>query len=345
MDVIATGLCTAFGTGQAAIDAALAKEKEAMVLRPDFIGSDYRPQLCLFAPDAPLDGVAPRVTALVAEALADLAAQLAAGQIAWQPETALVLLTPGPDTGLTTETAQGLSDQTLAGLRNAGWVAPAAVAVALQGGAGSTVRALAAVAEFCAAGRPVLLIVADSHACRTRLEALLGARTLFSKENPWGFVPAEAASATLFLPALSAPPSQVRLRFTAIAEGLEPVPAHMNADSSYNGLSDAAIAALDQHARTGLGAPADVLTDWNNSRYRAAEFSYAVVRMTGQLDAGFAEADHPCQRFGQCGAGWLTAVLASPPPQGDGARLVLCGNEGDGTRGAFVLYRPSAAAA
>ncbi|SOC04320.1 hypothetical protein SAMN05877809_103176 [Rhodobacter sp. JA431] len=54
----AFGLATAFGSGLAPIKQALAEGNEPLYRRKDVIGSDYQGQLCAFAPNAGLAGVA-----------------------------------------------------------------------------------------------------------------------------------------------------------------------------------------------------------------------------------------------------------------------------------------------
>ena len=338
MDIAAFGLATAFGTGRSAITMALAEENEALTRRPDLIGGDYQPQLCAFAAKASLDSLTDRVLALIAGALHDLSAQLAAQQIGWPRDTRLVLLTPAPDVGLPAALADSLSMQAETSLRAAGWVAPQAPALRLQGGAGCTARALQAAAQ-AGLGAPVLVVMADSHACRHRLNALLAQGALFSKATPWGFVPGEAACAALILPdGQGARPGL--LRVSAACEALEPVPEPLNQDSAHTGLTDAALAALEAHAARGGAAPARLLTDWNNSRYRAAEFSYTQLRLTGLLSPTCTEADHPVQRFGQCGAGWFAAVLAHLATVPPAETLVLSGDEGGAARAALILSPP-----
>lgn len=343
MDITAIGLSTAFGTGVAAIQTALADDREAMMLRSDMIGTDFRPLLCVFAQDSPLAGVAERVIALIADALRDLSGHLAARKIGWPKDAALVLLTPGADIGFPEKASAELATLALSRLREAGWLAHDGQVRLVQGGAGTTAAALRAVAEFTAAGTPVFLVAADSHACRHRLGALLEENALFSNASKWGFIPGEAACAVLIEPARADRGCVARI--TGIAEATEPVPERAQKDSAHTGLSDAALGALQAHGRSGFALPGQVLTDWNNSRYRAAEFSYALVRLTGLLRPGFVEAEHPAMRFGQCGAAWFAAVMAWLATDGAGACLVLCGNETDGTRGAFVLCLPEANAA
>lgn len=335
MNIAAFGLATAFGTGRSAITTALAEEKEALTRRPDLIGGDYQPQLCAFAPDGTLESLTDRVLALIAGALHDLSAQLAAQQIGWPRDTRLVLLTPAPDVGLPAALAETLSMQAETNLRAAGWVGAKAPALRLHGGAGCTARALQAAAQAGLAG-PVLVVMADSHACRHRLNALLAAGALFSKATPWGFVPGEAACAALILPeGQGAQPAT--LRVTAACEAQEPVPEPLKQDSAHLGLTEAALAALEAHAARGLPAPARLLTDWNNSRYRAAEFSYTQLRLTGLLSPACTEADHPVQRFGQCGAGWFVAALAHLATVPPAETLILSGDEGGAARAALIL--------
>ncbi|WP_323718033.1 hypothetical protein [Paracoccus aminovorans] len=343
MQITASGLSTAFGKGLAAIIAAAEEDLLPLARRSDFIGADFRPQLCAFAPGATLDGAEARMRVLVAEALQDLGESFAALGQTW-PAVGLVLLTPCGDPGLEEAQAQAIAGDIVQELRNSGWIPPDGPVVALRGDAATVVPALRAAAELTAQGRPVLLIAADSFCCRRRLNALCDANGLFSRDNPWGLVPGEAAIAALVeADAATAPAMQV----AALAEAEEPVPAQSERDSAFTGLSDAALAVLDQAERLGLAAPQALFSDWNNSRYRASELSYAMVRMTGLLAQEGIEPIHPAQRFGHVGAGWLATAWATAREAAAkgaaGPALVLCGNERDGGRGAFILQWPAAA--
>lgn len=251
MDIVAFVISTAFGTGQAAMHTALADGRESMALRPDIIGNNYRAQLCVFAPNKSLAGVLDRVLDLISSALQDLTDQLAARAINWPSDVSLVLLTPGADIGFPIENATALAALVESRLRDAGWLSRSSQASLLQGGAGTTAQALATTAALAAAGHPVLLITADSHACRVRMSAMLESNALFSNANPWGFVPGEAACAALILPGGAGIPAVVQV--SGFSDTMEPVPERLNQDSTYIGLTEAAIAALEAHARLGLG--------------------------------------------------------------------------------------------
>ncbi|PTV93282.1 hypothetical protein C8J27_1205 [Rhodobacter aestuarii] len=186
----AFGLATAFGPGLAPIKQALTEGNEPLYRRKDVIGSDYQGQLCAFAPNADLAGVAIRVVTLIGTALHDLVAQMAQANLTWPGNAALVVLLPAADIGFVQ--AQALARQVLEMLAASGWCGPQTQVHLLQGGVGTTAQALATVARFAAQGQPALLIAADSHACRDRLNALLAKDALFSKATPWGFVPGEA---------------------------------------------------------------------------------------------------------------------------------------------------------
>lgn len=339
MEIVAFGLSTAFGSGRDAIRAALAEGKEALTRRPDLIGSDYQRQLCAFAPEAKLNDLLGRVMALIASALHDLAAQLAMQQIGWPHDTGLVLLTPRSDAGLPAALAEAISAQAETNLRAAGWVGAQAPALRLQGGAGCTAHALQAAVQASASagdGRAMLVVMADSYACRHRVNALLATGALFSRATPWGFVPGEAACVALILPAVAGANSTV-LRIGAACEAREPIPEHLNQDSAHIGMTEAALSALETCAAQSLPPPGHLLTDWNNSRYKAAEFSYTMLRLTGLLAPGCAEAEHPVQRFGQCGAAWFATVLGQIQLQENTPILGLSGDEASDQRSAIIL--------
>lgn len=330
LDMPVFGLATAFGAGEAPIAAARADRMRAFSTDGDFIGLDYRPQLRAFAGDAGLPGVEARVAALVSGALGDLGAQMQTAGASW-PRCGLVLLTPAAGPGLDDGRAAALAEGVARMLHGAGWFDPACGMVSVRSGAAGSAEALLAASRM-AAQAPVLLVAADSHACRQRLNALNTARALFSGAMRWGFIPGEAAFAALCLP-----PSAERrggLRLHGCAQGTEPVPEHAGADSAFTGLSDAGHAAAAQ-----AGRPAGmVLSDWNNSRYRASELSYALLRLSERLTLPPPEPVFPALEFGHAGAAWLATACASLAP-GGGPALLLCGNDNDGTRAALVLER------
>ncbi len=333
------GLATAHGKGLAAVTAARQTGRLPFLRRSDFIGRDYRPQLCAFAPGAALDGFECRVHELIALALGDLADQLAAQQAGWGASD-LVLLLPESDAGLAKSTVDRLAERTITELQHRAWIAAKGRAVVICGDAATTITALNSAAELAASGRPVLLIAADSFACRARLNALSDADSLFSSDNPWGFVPGEAAIAALIVP--PARPGAVALRVEATADAVEPVPACVEGDSCFTGLSQAALNTLAKARDRGLSAPTSLLSDWNNSRYRASELSYALVRMSGLLARDGIDPEYPAMRLGHVGSGWLASVCATilhgVGEADDLVRsLVLCSNERDGARAACVI--------
>lgn len=330
LDIAFFGLATACGAGLRAVEAARRGGLLPLSAAGDFFGNDYKPLLRAFAPDAGIDRAETRIHALIGVALRDLRQQLLAAGISW-PRCALVVLTPAAGPGFDPERAETLSAGTAASLQGAGWCDPARGVVAIQAQAAGTAPALARAAELCRHG-PVLLVAADSFACRDRLNALLARRALFDEQNKWGFIPGEAAVA-----ALCTAPGQLRqaaARLHAVALTQEPVPESANADSAFTGLSEAAHAALDATgAGVGVGR---VVSDWNNSRYRASELSYALLRVGSRLTDADPEPVYPALEFGHTGAAWIGPVLAGPALSGRAA-LVLCGSDGGVDRAAFTL--------
>jgi hypothetical protein len=115
----------------------------------------------------------------------------------------------------------------------------------------------------------------------------------------------------------------------------EPVTEAMAQDSTHPGLSDAAQSALYRFGgRVGL-----VVSDWNNSRYKAGELGLCLQRIAARHLTPDAAPDYPSLSFGDTGAAFLPhALFIACTPTGQVARpaVILCGGAGH-ARGAVVV--------
>lgn len=332
----AFGLVTAYGSGMAPILAAQNEQNLCFRTTADFIGSDYRPQLMAIPAEVGLPGVEARVMTLISEALADLAAQpnVASG---WKP-SALVLLTPGATSGFDEARSLALSQRLVEMLRHSGWLDPSRPIVQLRGARADSIEALRVASKLAIEG-PVLLLAAESWACRDRLNTQMSAKKLFSNDAKWGIVPGEAALAALCMPwCPDHPLNGIGLLGLGFAQ--EPDPEHFDRDSNFSGLSDAGHEALKDFQDVQIN---DLISDWNNSRYKAAELSYAMLRLSSSF-AKPPEPDYPALFYGDTGVGWLGPVLARITQAKNGAKLLaLCGNDEDEKRGASLWYKATIA--
>jgi hypothetical protein len=143
---------------------------------------------------------------------------------------------------------------------------------------------------------PCILVAVDSCVTREALRELDDHGLLFSRRNPYGVVPGEAATAILLLPT----DKDDGFRITRAAVTLEPVREFEERDTDFAAMTEAVAACFS--------APPDLwLSDLNNSRYRAAQLAHAVLRKGGQAPVMALPL-----KFGYCGAvsGTLGLVCA-----------------------------------
>lgn len=327
----ALGLSSGFAAGAAATMAARAESGACFLADPRFIGVDWRPQVTALR-----DGIVPletRLPQLVAEALADLHAQLAGRLRAPLPVSVrLCLAEPDPAHGLPAgrlmALGPALAAQVTAALA-AGGLLQAPEVLTLTEGATGPVTVLAGAAQS------TLVIAADSLADPARLQPLSDEGRLFTDDTQWGLIPGEGAGAILLAPATAFHDPRLMGDLSSAALADEPVTEAMEKDSTHPGLSDAAQAALHRFGgRVGV-----VISDWNNSRYRAGELAYCLQRIAARHLTPEAGPDYPALSFGDTGAAFLPhALFAACSPTGQVARpaLILCGAAGH-ARGAVVV--------
>lgn len=303
------GLASALAPTLADTLATLEQTRSAYFANPAFIGSDFARQTCAFRDSEEVSSFPQRLRALMAEALGDLLdrAALSHSQLTGMTtEIVLNLPEPAPWDGLDPDRlaalAQELTDDAADIVRGHGFLRPGATHSTRSGAAGGLLAA-GAVAHH---GRSTILLCLDSYSDRSRLTALADRGLLFSKEHSFGFVPGEAGAALLLARAssqLGAPVAEV----LGVGQASEPDGEFDDRDSVFTGLSDAAFAALDA-ARVKVGV---LVSDWNGSRYRSGELSYALHRINAPYLIPGTEPEHPSPVFGDCGAAYLGTALVS----------------------------------
>jgi hypothetical protein len=315
LSVVDMGLATAFGptlTAFHAPDAASAYFRNAQ-----FINAAFQPQVCAFRHRQGVARFEDRVTTLLAEALSDLMSRRTAVL-----QVDVVLHLAEPCEGLPMARLQGMADllmpQITAMLQAQGTLVPTGIRTVFGAQAGPT-------ATLDLVKGPTLLLMADSYNDRARLQAMADADLLFSQQMPYGLVPGEAAGAMLVLPEVQPGLAVI----TGVSVTNEPTGERDGRDSVFTGLSDAAFDALDgTTARV-----ARVVTDWNNSRYRASELAYCLQRLTRPHLVDGLEPDHASPAVGDVGAAYLAVAMAMAL-QGEGPALVLAGATHSRDRGA-----------
>lgn len=315
------GLTTAFAAGFDATEAALEDEKSALFRYETFIGSDFQPQLCAFREKDGIGEFAQRLRELLREATADLIARWIARDASLFElrgrSAKLILILPEIDD------ASGLDRASLAvvgrdlidelqnnissslGLNISGTVMRAAG----HAGVGS------AIADYliqAPSERSELVMVAavDSYSDRLRLNCLNDQKRLFTQQNQFGFIPGEAAGIILFTRQTDVISS---LRLLGAGHEVEPVKEYQEADSVFTALSEAAFMAAESawQARRER-AISGWIADWNNSRYRATELSFAIHRLNPTCLQSDLSPVYPAMQFGDIGAayGCLAIILS-----------------------------------
>lgn len=295
--IVGMGVASAAAPSLRSTLEALQSRQTLFTKAPSFVGPDYKPLVCAFR-DPDLNGsFTDRLETLLVEALDDLAANEAAPQpgplILCLPERAVG---ETPEGVLTRAFAEHLVRRLTARLGENGAPSPTQVIVSADGGPGAVMalKSLGPQPDYA----DVVLCTVDSYACRARLGPLLSAGRLFSNSTPWGFVPGEGAVALRLRYAQAGHPG---IALTGLAHESESAGEMDGQDSAFEALSDCI-----QHSASTLQAPAGILTTgWNNSRYRASEFSYALHRLPKDAVREDFELVHPALRFGEIGASSL----------------------------------------
>lgn len=337
------GLATAAGPGLVPGLVALVKDDSALYGHPGFVGSDFKRQLVAFQDRALIGTAEERILTLAGRAMGDMLRRVTALEVLRGIGTDVIIVLPEPGDGLGEDRlgplSQILMDRATEALGKQNILDPGQAQVALSGHAGGA-EAMVRALDGARAGRATILLCADSYADRTRLNALNDAGRLFSDTGQFGLIPGEASAALLLIPAGTAEIPPLAL-IDGAATGREPVGELDEAESAYSGLSEAAYAAIDP---LGRDAPevALLLSDWNNGRYRAAEFATATLRLAAGPLAEEAEPLYPALAWGDTGAASLplalAQVLAFPEMAQGGAAMALASSVLSGLRGA-VLFR------
>lgn len=335
LTVRARGLASAFGPTRSNVVTAIQDDRTALFANPSQIDAAFNKQICAFRDREAVGCFEARVAALADEAVRDL---LSTNSVESGPTWDVALVLPEPDQGLAIQRLQAAADGMLR------------VAVEALGEAGIAVSTRVnmrpyghAAVGWCLADRlyrpaeptaPLLVIAADSYSDRARLRMLDDGGRLFSDRNPYGLVPGEMGGALLLT---SDGDSDVRGEHIAAASATrEPVPETTEAETLFQALSDASLAAL---TAMDVGAVDAWFTDWNNGRYRASEFAYTAIRVSDFLAPGL-EPTHPSLLLGDVGAasGLVPIVLGDTLQPTLRSCLVTSGSF-SGLRSAFVCRR------
>lgn len=334
------GIFSAYGPSLDSTLAALTSDDRALTRTKGFIGSDFKEQLCAFVQTDPLWDFEEALPALVEGALNDLIARLHLSQTL-PVHCILCVAEPVEHEHIGAKRLQDISELLAQQISNQMADSPLQIMdfrVAADGQAGPA-RVLESILARNA-NEAFLIVCADSLADRARMSALLNQRRLFSKESIYGLIPGEAAAAMLLLPERVAPIEPLGM-ITSAATAQETVGELDNTDSTFTGLSDAALAALDMLGSNRVLVN-QVLTDFNNGRYRAGEGAYCIHRLTYGYLAEDVAPVFPAIAFGETGAAYLGVALArivsdsiyAPTPI---QALALASTTHSKTRGAIVF--------
>ena len=329
--VVAGGLATGSGSSLAANRTALAARETLFTRTSAFVGDDYRPLLCALRDPSVPDALEDRLEVLAAEALADLSAHSEPWDADPMP---LLLCLPEvhPAEGTDVLTSQVVS-RLLGRIVDCGaaiglrlvphavpFFGPTGPAEALAGGSPS------------AAGGEAVLVATDSYGCRRRLSRLLDEGRLFSDRNPWGLIPGEAG-AVFHVRWDASLSGELGYPILGTSIGVEEDGEMDGRDSTFQAMSDCLI-----EAATALGTPARGLsTGWNNSRYRAAEFAYALRRLPPELLDPDAAPFHPALQVGDVGAAAMMVATMMAADGGRGPTLHCAGAPWRKTRAAWAM--------
>ncbi|MEE9390870.1 MAG: hypothetical protein V3W41_00015 [Planctomycetota bacterium] len=334
IEIFEMGLATAMGSSVEATLAALNKARSAYFSNPSFVGSDFKKQVCAFRHAESVGSLKDRVSALAEEAIDDLFDRLMAARKSLNGPIDVIINLPEVSArdGISRTTAERIATELADSVAQR--LAMHRVQVRRSrsefGGAAYALGAMGTI-EIT-----TLMLCADSYSDRKRLTALSEHDLLFSfQENPYGLVPGEAAAAVLIIPGTTDAPFA---HIFGVGEGAEPIDEFDQQDSIFTGTSDAAFLAFRDDP-----TPVNcVITDWNGSRYRAAQLSYTLHRISRDHLVPGTEPESPAPAFGDCGAAFLGVAMLAVHRQvvgrTDGVRaLILAGSPASRRRAALVL--------
>lgn len=337
LSLLALGVSGYLGQGLAVQRDRIAANDTIFRRQRRFLGSDFKPLVTAFDGDIDDQDASARMTTLAGSAIADLMRQTSAAAIGGRCHAAIITPPPCLAEGLTPDSLHNTAAAVAAMLP----VTAAGRRLYMMGGAGLGL----ALQDFFRGTGPdgrLLVVMADSYRCRTRLNALLSAGRLFSGTHRYGLIPGEAAVAALFAPCDPGDPGhpgEGLARIAGVATEIEPLPEGVDGDTGFPALSTACRSAL------GAGPPATHwFSDWNNARYRASELSYARLRLSDRL-ADDMQITHLPLIFGDTGAagpGLALGLALDPALPHPGPCLVSAGTYGRGERSALVVVPPPA---
>lgn len=343
--LIECGLSTALAPSVEATLAAITADKTVLFRNERFLGQDFQPQLCAFRDGDTIGRFADRARELLAEATEDFITRLSSSVTALSEARRnaikLILLLPEVDEagGLDKASLGTLGQELAANIQNAVNHACdlrfSSTVMRAVGHAGVGSAIADCFLEQRSDDSPMILIATvDSYSDHRRLNLLNDQKRLFSKQNQFGFVPGEAAGMLLF-----SGQSDVSSHPQVLGAGnfVEPTLEYEQAESAFTALSDAAFAAADMAAPRGQTKWINAwIADWNNSRYRATELSFAMHRLNPFCLQEGVEPVYPSLRLGDVGAafGCLSIILARSQQSFDAA---FNGSDADAHTGMGVL--------
>lgn len=353
-EIIECGVSTAFGATLAETLSKREERRAAFFSNEAFIDKDFRSQLCAFRERTGVSTFAERVSELLGEATRDFTQRYSTKNENGGSQTVdLVLVLPE------VQETQGLNRDTLSaiGRKLCADLEKALPQSGLQIGQ-QTIRASghagvgSALAEYLGKasddGKWLLIAAVDSYNDTARLNALNDAGYLFSKKHQFGFIPGEAAGLLLLKPA-SQRGSGIRL--LGAGQALEPIGEFQESETRFDAQSEAAFVACEAVFKAD-DCPRSVshcYSDWNNSRYRATELSFAIHRINPYFLRESLQPSYPALQFGDIGAAYGAVALCiggieiqTSRPTGDRVgqvpafALVLAGSPG-GLRSAVLM--------
>ncbi len=325
LELVECGLSTAFAPTLEKTLTERIEWRSAFFSNGSFIDRSFRPQLCAFRDNHAISSLGERAAELLGEAIDDFITRLnmsgGANHLRGQAAV-LMLVLPEVDeeAGLSraglTDLGRILCDQvskTIAAELNMR-IDRQTIRASGHAGVGSV---LADGATLGGNDKWLLVVAVDSYSDGARLNGLNDGGLLFSKETQFGFIPGEAAGILLLTQGDGSGriSSERGTRFTLIGAGesIEPVTERQENETPFNAMSDSTFAACETAFGTDRSRRiSHWYADWNNSRYRATELSFAIHRTNASFLEEQLEPTYPALQFGDTGAayGLLALCLA-----------------------------------
>lgn len=320
LPIVAFGLASCVANTLAETQALLAENKPTLRKCKAYIDSSFRPQLMAFNHTLPLPATSQdRILELAIAALQDIRNDSACSAIpASGFDLHIVLPEPDPGTTLTPAVLSEVSAQ----------IAQAAIDALqrpIQHITTHTTGPSGVTQAIVDAGKSATMIItADSYISRDRLNAASKRDDLFAQANPYGFIPGEGAGCILIN---RSTPGAAKKWVIGTGIEFETCKQDDQGQSNYSALSKAWRQALDSSTTP----VTNVISDWNNNRYCAAELSYSMLRASDRLSSD-ADVDHISVNFGDLGAAaQMFALLMSP----EGTSLLSASSRWSGQRSAI----------